>query len=809
MNAVRPPGLWRLLGPALVAWAASAALIHAPGAARIAAGLAGLTGALACLACFASRLPRARAAAGVALLFLAALLLVSMRIHVLEQVRGDPLLATAAAASRSVAATVRLAGYPESRAGFDGRANAWARAQFVSLDGERTAGAAPVMLWLPRPAPDHFFPGLVLDVEGTLVRGPPEGRDAYEMRVKSFEEVAETGALPSIGGLAAELRATLRKAASGRAGAELVPGLAVGDTALVDDELERLMLASSLTHLVAVSGSNCALVIAAAVWVASRLGCGRRVRNVVAAAALGGFVVLVGPDASVQRAAVMAGVLLVSGFGGKQRQALPALGLAILLLLGADPWQSIQPGFALSVAATAGILLGVPSLESWLRLRGRLPRMLALPVAVASVAQAACAPLLLLLQPGLPVGGVLANLVAAPAAPFGTGLGLLSLVLLPISSALGGAALWLAMWPARWITAAGELGLALPFGRWYWPGGWAGALLLCGAGVLLACAWLLARGARHSGPWRAAALLSARLRAAIAATVASGSAMLVAIVLVVPLAVQAGVPRDWLVVACDIGQGDAILLRDPARPQHTMLVDVGDDPAKLVACLDLFGVGRIDLLVLTHDDRDHVGALSAVADRVDSVLISPPSAEHEGERPLLRELQRAGLDYRIGTLGMRGGGAGAGDVRWELIGPRPSSRYEDPNATSLVLLVEVAGARVLLLGDTGAEEQEWIARARPDLRADIVKVAHHGSRDQAMGLYNRLGAGVALISVGENRYGHPNTDLLGRLAAAGAAPLRTDELGSIAIRLRGDRLEPWAAGRRSEVAAGMNVGASR
>ena len=116
---------------------------------------------------------------------------------------------------------------------------------------------------------------------------------------------------------------------------------------------------------------------------------------------------------------------------------------------------------------------------------------------------------------------------------------------------------------------------------------------------------------------------------------------------------------------------------------------------------------------------------------------------------------------------------------------------------------------MLLLADTGAEEQARLMRERPRLRADIVKVAHHGSRDQADGLYERLGARFALVSVGENRYGHPNAGLLERLAAVGTAPLRTDELGSVAIRMGATRLEPWAAGRRSEVAAGMDVGTSR
>lgn len=838
-----PRGLWRLLGPALVCWGCAAALVHLPGAARALALASGVSGGLVLvwlvLRGAAPRRPpvvspTTSGALGIALVLFAALFALSARIDSVERARDDGALLEATSAHGAVDAVVVLAGYPRQTTGVDGADRGRVRARMRSVEGQTLPQSVSVLLWLPRLAPDDYAPGLGVRLRGTLTRAPPQSADAYEVDVREFEESRDASSKDALGEqvarLAAKLRVGLRSTAARISGAELVPGLAVGDTALVDDELDRLMLASSLTHLVAVSGSNCALVIAAAVWAASRLRCGRRLRVAVAAVALAGFVVLVGPDASVQRAGVMASVLLVSRFGGRQRQALPSLGFAILVLLLHDPWQSVQAGFALSVAATGGILLATSPFERWLRTRLRLPRPLALPLAVATVAQAFCAPLLLLLQPGLPVGGVLANLVAAPAAPLGTGLGLAALALLPLSAGLGAAAVWLAAWPARWIEAAGMLGTTLPFGRWYWPGGWIGALLLVSVGVLLTASWTVfaagrARAApgepggrddvrlwsrRVLGPWRSVTRLPRRFRLGVSVLGGIAAAVFVSITVVVPITVRVGVPRDWIVVACDVGQGDALLLRDPLRPAAVMLVDTGDDPAKLLACLDLFGVGRIELLVLTHDDRDHVGAVGAILGRVEHVLVSPASAEYAQSRPLTDELVRAGVEFRVGSRGMRGG-ADVG-LRWEFIGPRPAERYEDTNATSLVMWVEVGGVRMLMLADTGAEEQQWLMWEYPTLVADIVKVAHHGSRDQAEGLYERLGARIALISVGQNRYGHPNAGLLERLAASGVAVLRTDELGSVAVRVvavGSSRLEPWAAGARSEIAAGSNVGASR
>lgn len=180
-------------------------------------------------------------------------------------------------------------------------------------------------------------------------------------------------------------------------------------------------------------------------------------------------------------------------------------------------------------------------------------------------------------------------------------------------------------------------------------------------------------------------------------------------------------------------------------------------------------------------------------------MIAPPSAEDAGREPLAARIAKSGLPVVTGESGLSGGRPGS--LRWEVLAPAPGRTHATANATSLVLLVDVAGTRILLLGDTGETEQRELARRYPDLAADVVKVAHHGSRDQAPGVYSELGARIGLISVGEgNRYGHPSAPLLADLAASGTLALRTDELGSVAIRLTPTGLEPWSAGERTAAA---------
>ncbi|UTX51864.1 ComEC/Rec2 family competence protein [Leucobacter aridicollis] len=871
-------GQWRLLAPAIVCWAAAAVVVHIPGAAiwfEVVLGIGGV-GIAAILA--ARR--RARGATGqskwgwtggAGLLCVAALLAVIGRVAVVEHGRDS----VSEALSRfgggaRVAATVVVGGYPAPAASArgDDAERSWVRGRLVRLvpapgsgshdvDLESGCGggvhaplpaavppsvsvpvpvpvpaSASAILWLDGAPPAGWYPGATVCAAGTLTRGPPESLAAFELSVSSTVGPHAAGNVPAtLGEAAAALRLGLRAAAAGVRGAELVPGLAVGDTSLVSDSLDRLMLESNLTHLTAVSGSNCALVIAAAVAAARAMGLGRRGRVLIAGGALIAFVVIVGPDASVQRAAIMAGVLLAGNFGGKQGRSLPALGLAILVLLLADPWQAIQPGFALSVVATAGILLAATPVNAWLRRRARMPQVLALPLAVAVVAQVSCAPLLLLLQPGFSLGGVLANLLAAPAAPAGTAAGLAALILLALPGGSGVLALWGATWPARWIEAAGEVGAALPGGRLFWPEGWGGAATLTAVYCL---AWLARifvrrsqRGLAAPGsvaavhyrqPWPSSRTRAVRHRRgwigpvrtalvpALAAWITAGAAVGIAggVTVVVPLVLRLGVPADWAIVACDVGQGDAVLLRDPGVKSEVMLVDTGDDPDALEACLDVFGVERISLLVLTHDHWDHVGALDAVSGRVDSALLPPDSGDDLGRSRIGDRIVEAGIPAVEATAGMAGAGVRAdtgisrsetAGMRWEVLAPPVRASYRDVNATSLVLRVDVGALTVLMLGDTGANEQEPLLRSHPGLTADVVKVAHHGSRDQAPGMYDLLGARAALISVGSgNRYGHPNSELVDTLAATGAEVLRTDEHGSLAIVDRRGEMTYWAAG---------------
>lgn len=832
-EARSPPGQWRLLSVALVCWALTAWAILSPGRGGVIALCAAVAGSLLLLGWWLTRHGRlSTIAVSLLTILFGCLVVLGCRVHAVEGQRAAPEFQRAAASGTTLTFAATLTGFPEKKQTAFG-SREWVRISAIAPVGKAPGGtvlegavswnsgrgasvrraSVPMLLWLsdtelPKEA-KRWGPGTVLSVTATLKTQPAADAVAYTANPSAMQQLDERGG--QVGSAAAVFRSLLMQHAANVPHAELVPGFAVGDTSLVPEPLNDAMLESSLSHLTAVSGSNTGLVIAAMSWCASCLGASRRWRAIAGGAALAAFVTVVGPDSSVLRAAAMAAVLLVGAFGGRRASALPALGLAVLALLIVDPWQALQAGFALSVAATLGILLLATPIAHWLCRRVRLPRILALPLSVAVSAQFACGPLLLLLQPGIPAVGIIANLIAAPAAPLGTGLGLIAAILGPLSPRAAVLAVYAASLPASWVAATAQVCSQLPAGRWSWPEGWAGALLLAACQLSFVAAWALATGrlglsarlrVSQRQPWRAKSATPVAI-SVMAATLASGAfAVIVAVTMLHPLATRLATPNDWMFVACDVGQGDAVLARSPDAPQVVMLVDTGDNPAALDECLSRFGVDRISLLVLTHDDRDHVGALESVLTRVDATLIAPTVlGEQLQHRPVVRMLEAAQVPFLVGAAGDTGKltehTGSSGGFSWQVLAPRSGDTLSETNAASLVLLLEIDGHRALMLADTAYEQQSRLihdqaSRATLD-RIDVLKVAHHGSRDQDMSLFERVSATWGLVSVGaENRYGHPTDETLAALARAGTQTLRTDVHGSVAIVEKHDgTLEAW------------------
>jgi competence protein ComEC len=603
-----------------------------------------------------------------------------------------------------------------------------------------------------------LLPSQSITVVGELA--PPRGGDLTAAVISARGDPTLVGR-PSwtqvaAGRLRAGLQASCQTLPPGPGG--LLPGLVLGDTSRLDAGVEDEFRTTGLTHLVAVSGANVAIVLGVVLFFARWCRAGPRLAAGVCLLALIGFVILARPSPSVVRAAVMGAVGLLALAAGRRRAAAPALAVAVIAGLLWDPSLSADPGFALSTLATGALILLAPRWRDGLRARG-LPAWAAEALAVPAAAQVACGPVIVMLSGGVSLVAVPANLLAAPAVAPATLLGVASTLVTPLWTPLGRGLAWLAMWPARWLLTVAHVGAGIPDATLPWPGGATGGALLAAvtAGLLVAPRW----------PAVTRVVIVGGLAVAVGA---------------VPVRVFASgwPPAGAVMVVCDVGQGDAIVL--PVAAHEAIVVDTGPEPTAVDGCLRRLGVLTVDLLVLTHFHLDHVGGVAGLIDgrRVLALLESPFHDPPEGEHLVRSTL--AGIPVIEAAPGWT---YNRSDLRLTVLAPitRRTGTHSDPNNNSVVLRVISDGVSMLLAGDAETEEQQDLRALDPALiRADVLKVAHHGSAFQDPAFLDEVAPRVALVSVGAgNPYGHPNAAVLARLAGSGATVLRTDRDGDCAV----------------------------
>jgi len=636
---------------------------------------------------------------------------------------------------------------------------------------------------------------------------------------KSVEKTGDNTVNPLLNA-ALQLKRKLSSAATASLAptqAAVLNGIVFGTQGLIDPQTRQAFTETGIVHILSVSGLHIGLVLGGMVGLLRLLRLPPGLTVPLVTPVLIFYVLMTGFNPAVLRAAVMALLLLWAYQLGRDRDWPTTMALAALAILLWNPLQIYHPGFQLSFAATWGILYLSPIIANGCAglckvFPDGLTRPLAQALAVPLAAQLATIPLVAWYYNMISPVSLLANLVAVPLVGI--------IMLLGVISAFLGM-IWLPL--AALVNVSNGIIIdmflksvgffqGLPGAVFYLPTP-PEALAVVWYGGLLAIGWL------HSG--RPGPAVKERVKGWIIVGLALGAALFL-----VWTSLAGG--RELAVHFLDVGQGDCILVQTPGG--NNMLIDTGGRRDEfqtgtgtgdqvVTPYLRKIGVRRLDVLVLTHPHEDHAGGAAAVVrnfpvkmavvSQMDEVLKSlensgaeeTTAVKKKGKNDTGEEVPLAYINLlkKMATAGTAVRTAGAGDMikldretEVEVLYPglTAGKTISNMNDCSLVLKLTYRQRSFIFTGDVEMEAQSELIQGGADLRADVLKMPHHGSRSLLPALVEQVNPEAAVISVGaHNNFGHPAQFTLDTLNREGVQVYRTDLDGAMLFETDGRRLE--------------------
>lgn len=559
-------------------------------------------------------------------------------------------------------------------------------------------------------------------------------------------------------------------------GAALVRAVVIGDRSKLEEGgLYDDVKTVGLAHMVAVSGAHLSVVAALAGALLTRARVPRMALSLVLCAFYGAYAAFTGFSAPVIRAALMAAVVMGAIWGARRSSSLAALGVCVCVLLALHPANALSLSFFLSAASTLGIVVLASFMQSWFEaaFEGRA-KTLCQTCALATAANIPIAPVTACVFSRVPLLSPLANAIAAPLFTLFIAGGLVGLGLTALCEPMGKAVLAAVVALAQALCVLLGALARLPF-----------ASLPCSAEM-----WLVA--ALSAFVFVALWVLWPHPTRARALGVAAAGALAVASVIVVAPLLE---PDE--IVALDVGQGDAILIKSDGA---SFLVDTGNQDALLAAALARTHTPHLSGVAISHHDDDHCASLDSLSSALSASCVYVAQETYacpcEGCSELLSQARAVSGRDAVGLV--VGDEIRVGKFTCRVVWPRSFSD-EGGNADSLCLLVsyesQAGPLTALLTGDAEAEQIESMVQGGGGVvgigSVNVLKAGHHGSKaGMTPKLAQELSANIALVSCGENnRYGHPAQTTIDALEDSGARVFRTDELGDIACVFSRDGIE--------------------
>jgi competence protein ComEC len=579
--------------------------------------------------------------------------------------------------------------------------------------------------------------------------------------------------------LKSEIVRRFERSVEDRAARSVILALVVGDRSGIDKDVEERFRRTGLLHLLAVSGLH-VLIVGMIFYqllrpMLLRFGLSRNVaeatRTIATAMILALYALVTGLPASVVRAVVMAVLFMAAAVFQRSAHSLNTLGVSVIVLLIARPPQVFEPGFQLSVAAVAAIISLQSRFESLFRTdksEGYIRQTIRASTTVSLAASAGTLPVLLFHFGSVSFAGLILNTVAVPltsatlassvttagAAGLSEGIGLI----------LGQTSQLFAQF-LLFLVEHGE-----PYFRWAyveWP-----VSNVIAISALVVSLFAIAQWPRPRSRWRLLSLVLTLLCSAIVVDAGRGA-----------------LRARLSVLFLDVGQGDAAVIRFPNG--KTLLLDAGPrspyTDAGMYTILPLLQrnrIRRLDGILITHPDSDHLGGLPAILRNVDVGRIIHCGLAHGSA--LYAETVALIDSLEIPYSAARTGDTLAFDssTRVHILHPDRPLPDEKPNASSIVMRLQYGRTAFLMMGDAEAAAERTIVRRYGDLLdVDVVKIGHHGSETSSTPILASRAFGsdpIAIISVGKrNRYGLPDSSVVRKLFKEGALVRRTDRHGAV------------------------------
>lgn len=555
--------------------------------------------------------------------------------------------------------------------------------------------------------------------------------------------------------------------------ASVLSGMLIGYTAQMPEEMEEDFRRAGLSHVMAVSGANIAFILMPLLGLLQSLGFNRRWASAISLPIMVFYVFATGMEASVTRAAIMAGVTLVGMILWRRSDIFCSMAVSIILILLVNSFMLFDPGFILSYAATLSLTIFYKPLFK--KLPPKIPKSIRETLAATLAAQIGVLPIIAYNFNTFSVISVFSNLLIVPLTGLITLLGAILAIVgsiwFSMAMVLGQGVTWMVK---VMILLTGSLA-RIP---------WAEIHLATPSLVLIGLYYLVLMYLRYGHP---------RLPKDIGRPLMAGIFALCG-----TLTIFVSLPdRSLRIYFADVGQGDCVLIRTPDN--KNIIIDGGGNDRDsedsyvgeniVVPLLYDLNMTHIDIMIATHGHSDHIGGLGSVLEAVPVSQLVYADAPDTGMNPLVHKAQELGIP----TIKAK-----EGDVlltedgltfyvlyplleTWNM----PQSATTSANEYSLVTRLDYGEFSAIFTGDIGAETEGRILADGAMVDCDLLKIAHHGSKySSSRSFINAATPSLAIACVGVNRYGHPHPDVMNRLRGQGCRVYDTLNYGGILVTVR-------------------------